>query len=100
MVFFEGLSLSILAIVAGIMILAGWVPQIIKGYKTKKLDDISKYLMILVAGGAFLWILYGIEKDDPFIIGVNVAAIVLTMIVLSMKFRYERKNKIDTSNMT
>ena len=100
MVFFEGLSLSILAIVAGIMILAGWVPQIIKGYKTKKLDDISKYLMILVAGGAFLWILYGIEKDDPFIIGVNVAAIVLTMIVLSMKFRYERKNEIDTSNIT
>lgn len=100
MVFFEGLSLSILAIVAGIMILAGWVPQIIKGYKTKKLDDISKYLMILVAGGAFLWILYGIEKDDPFIIGVNVAAIVLTMIVLSMKFRYERKNKIDASNIT
>jgi MtN3 and saliva related transmembrane protein len=100
MVFFEGLSLSILAIVAGIMILAGWVPQIIKGYKTKKLDDISKYLMILVAGGAFLWILYGIEKDDPFIIGVNVAAIALNMIVLSMKFRYERKNKIDTSNIT
>ncbi len=100
MVFFEGLSLSILAIVAGIMILAGWVPQIIKGYKTKKLDDISKYLMILVAGGAFLWILYGIEKDDPFIIGVNVAAIALTMIVLSMKFRYERKNKVDTSNIT
>ncbi len=100
MVFFEGLSLSILAIVAGIMILAGWVPQIIKGYKTKKLDDISKYLMMLVAGGAFLWILYGIEKDDPFIIGVNVAAIVLTMIVLSMKFRYERKNKIDNSNIT
>ena len=100
MVFFEGLSLSILAIVAGIMILAGWVPQIIKGYKTKKLDDISKYLMILIAGGAFLWILYGVEKDDPFIIGVNVAAIALTMIVLSMKFRYERKNKIDTSNIT
>jgi len=95
MVFFEGISLSILAIVAGIMILAGWVPQIIKGYKTKKLDDISKYLMMLVAGGAFLWILYGIEKDDPFIIGVNVAAIALTMIVLSMKFRYQKKTRID-----
>ena len=46
MVFFEGLSLSILALVAGIMILAGWVPQIIKGYKTKKLDDVSKYLKL------------------------------------------------------
>ena len=94
MVLFEGLSLSILAIVAGVMILSGWVPQIIKGYRTKKLDDVSKYLMILVAGGAFLWILYGIEKDDPFIIGVNVAAIALTMIVLGMKFKY-KKSKID-----
>ncbi len=95
MVFFEGISLSILAIVAGVMILSGWVPQIIKGYRTKKLDDVSKYLMILIAGGAFLWILYGIEKDDPFIIGVNVAAIGLTMIVLSMKHKYRKKSEID-----
>lgn len=80
---------------AGVLILAGWVPQIIKGYRTKKLDDVSKYLMILLASGAFLWILYGIEKDDPFIIGVNVAAIVLTMIVLTMKFKYSKKTKID-----
>jgi len=81
--------------VAGVLILAGWVPQIIKGYRTKKLDDVSKYLMILLASGAFLWILYGIEKDDPFIIGVNVAAIVLTMIVLTMKFKYSKRTKID-----
>lgn len=80
---------------AGVLILAGWVPQIIKGYRTKKLDDVSKYLMILLASGAFLWILYGIEKDDPFIIGVNVAAIVLTMIVLTMKFKYSKRTKID-----
>ncbi len=87
---FDELSLGILATVAGIMILSGWVPQIIKGYKTKKLDDISKYLMIFVAGGAFLWMIYGIEKDDPYIIGVNVAAIVLTMVVLSMKLHYRK----------
>jgi MtN3 and saliva related transmembrane protein len=90
---FDELSLGILATVAGIMILSGWVPQIIKGYRTKKLDDVSKYLMIFISGGAFLWMVYGIEKNDPYIIGVNVAAIVLTMIVLSMKFRY-RKYKI------
>jgi len=89
--FFDELSLGILATVAGIIILAGWVPQIIKGYKTKMLKDVSKYLMILVAVGAFLWILYGIEKDDPYIIGVNVAAIALTTTVLGMKMRYEKQ---------
>ncbi len=91
--FFEGTSLAILAIIAGILILAGWVPQIVKGYRTKKLEDVSKYLMILLASGAFLWILYGIEKDDPFIIGVNVAAIALTMIVLGMKFKYSKETQ-------
>ena len=86
---FDELSLGILATVAGIIILAGWVPQIIKGYRTKMLKDVSKYLMILIAVGAFLWILYGVEKDDPYIIGVNIAAIALTMTVLIMKLRYE-----------
>jgi MtN3 and saliva related transmembrane protein len=88
--FFDEFSLGILATVAGIVILAGWVPQIIKGYRTKMLKDVSKYLMVLVASGAFLWILYGIEKDDPYIIGVNVAAIALTTTVLAMKIRYEK----------
>lgn len=88
--FLDEFSLGVLGIVAGVLILSGWVPQILKGYRTKKLDDVSKYLMILVAVGAFLWLIYGVEKDDPYIIGVNVAAIVLTMIVLSMKFRYKK----------
>ena len=88
----DEISLSILAIAAGILILSGWVPQIIRGYKTKRLDDISKYLMTFVAIGAVLWTWYGFEKDDIFIIGVNVAAIILTMVVLAMKFRYEKRN--------
>ena len=89
----DEISLSILAIAAGILILSGWIPQIIRGYRTKRLDDISKYLMTFVAIGAVLWTWYGFEKDDIFIIGVNVAAIVLTMVVLAMKFRYEKRNK-------
>jgi MtN3 and saliva related transmembrane protein len=89
--FLDNFSLGVLGIVAGVLILSGWVPQILKGYRTKKLDDVSKYLMILVAVGAFLWFIYGVEKEDPYIIGVNVAAIVLTMIVLSMKYRYENQ---------
>ncbi len=87
----DEISLSILAIAAGILILSGWVPQIIRGYRTKSLDDISKYLMTFVAIGAVLWTWYGFEKEDVFIIGVNVAAIILTMVVLTMKFRYEKR---------
>ena len=85
--------MGVICILAGILILSGWVPQIIKGYKTKKLSDVSSYLMILIFAGAVLWLVYGLALDDVYIIGVNIAAMFLTMIVLSMKLKYERNPK-------
>ncbi len=92
---FDGISLSILAIAAGILILSGWVHQVIKGYKTKSLNDVSKYLLVLIGVGAILWLIYGIEIVDPFIIGTNLAAIVLMVIVFAMKRRYDRLNRLN-----
>lgn len=86
----NGTLLTILGIAAGVLILSGWVEQIIKGYKTKSLKDVSKYLMVFISGGSILWLIYGIIVSDVFIIGTNVAAIFLMMIVLFMKKRYEK----------
>tara|TARA_B100001250_G_scaffold276346_1_gene238813 strand:+ start:104 stop:391 length:288 start_codon:yes stop_codon:yes gene_type:complete len=86
----DDITLGIVAIFASILILIGWVPQIIQGYKTKKLEDVSKYLMTAIFGGAVLWLIYGISIDDIYIIGVNVAAMFLTMTVLMMKLKYEK----------
>ena len=83
-------TMGIIGILAGILILSGWVPQIMRGYQTKKLNDVSSYLMILIFAGAVLWLIYGMALDDVYIMGVNLAAMVLTMIVLSMKLKYER----------
>jgi len=83
-------TMAIIGIVAGILILSGWVPQIARGYKTKRLNDVSSYLMILIFAGAVLWLVYGIALDDVYIMGVNIAAMILTMIVLSMKLKYEK----------
>ena len=89
--YLDDFTLGIVGILAGILILSGWVPQIIKGYKTKRLNDVSSYLMICIFAGAVLWLVYGIEIDDVYVMGVNVAAMFLTMTVLCMKLKYERK---------
>jgi len=88
--------MGIIGIVAGILILSGWVPQILKGYRTKKLNDVSAYLMILIFAGAVLWLIYGMALDDVYIMGVNLAAMVLTMILLSMKLKYEKAAQATT----
>jgi len=81
--------LTILGISAGVLILTGWVEQIYKGYKTKSMKDISKFLMIFISAGAILWLIYGLIILDVFIIGTNIAAIILMLIVLLMKRRYD-----------
>ena len=57
-------TLGIVAIAGRIFNLNGWVPQIIQGYKTKKLKDVSKYLVIAIFCRCCLWLIYGIEMDD------------------------------------
>ena len=86
-------SMGVIGILAGILILSGWVPQIVKGYRTKKLTDVSSYLMILIFAGAVLWLIYGMALDDVYIMGVNLAAMFLTMTVLAMKLKYERNTQ-------
>ena len=66
--------LTILGVSAGILILTGWVDQIYKGYKSKSLKDVSKFLLIFISAGAILWLIYGIIVIDVFIIGTNIAA--------------------------
>lgn len=92
--FLDEFSLTIIVIAAGVLILSGWVEQIIRGYRTKSLKDVSPYLMILIAIGALLWLIYGIEISDPYIIGTNIAAIILMIIIFGLKRRYDRKNRL------
>jgi len=90
----DGTLLAILGITAGVLILAGWIEQIYKGYKTKRLNDISKFLMIFIAAGSMLWLIYGIIVSDVFIIGTNLAGLTLMIIVSAMKKRYDKLSKI------
>lgn len=88
-VFLDGYALSLIGILAGVLILSGWVKQIVKGYQTKSLRDVSRYLMALIAAGAALWLVYGAEVQDWYIIGTNLTAIILMAVVLAMKHRYD-----------
>ncbi|MFB1006318.1 MAG: SemiSWEET family transporter [Nitrosopumilus sp.] len=86
----DGVLLTILGTLAGILILTGWVEQIYKGYKTKSMQDISKFLMIFIAAGSILWLIYGSIVSDVFIIGTNIAGLILMIIVSAMKRRYQK----------
>ena len=81
---------DIIGTIAGILVMSSSIPQIMKAYETKKMSDLSIYLMSLIASGLFLWVIYGFIKSDPVIIGTNAAGLALNVSLLVMKLRYDK----------
>jgi MtN3 and saliva related transmembrane protein len=67
------------------------VPQIKKSLKTKKTDDVSKWLIISLIVGLSLWVIYGIVKGDIVITVANAIGVTLNLILLFLKLKYSSK---------
>jgi MtN3 and saliva related transmembrane protein len=81
---------DLIGISAGILVLSSFIPQLHKAYKTKRMLDVSIYLMALIASGMFLWVIYGIIRRDPIIIGTNAAGFILNIILMILKLKYDK----------
>ncbi len=77
-----------LGVVAGAITSIGFLPQLYRGYKTKRLDDISYWMPLVLAFGMSLWLMYGILRDDLAIIIANTFGIVCNLLLILMKKIY------------
>ena len=82
--------ISAIGILASIFALSSTVPQIIKGVKTKKMDDVSVWLILSLIVGLSLWVIYGLGINDVVIVGGNSVGVSLNVVLLFLKFRYSR----------
>ena len=64
------------------------VPQIRKSLRTRKTNDVSKWLIISLITGLSLWVLYGVVKGDMIIVGANSIGVSLNAILLILKLKY------------
>jgi len=77
-----------LAFIAGALTSTGYLPQIIKGFRTKRLEDISLLMPAVLGVGMLLWLVYGLAREDPAIIVANLVGSSLTAILVLMKVQY------------
>ena len=82
--------ISVIGISASIFVLSSTVPQIVKGLKTKKMDDLSIWLILSLIVGLSLWVIYGIGRRDVVIVGGNIVGVSLNLVLLFLKFKYSR----------
>jgi MtN3 and saliva related transmembrane protein len=77
-----------LGVAAGVITSLGFIPQLFRGYKTKRLDDISYWMPLVLAFGMSLWLMYGILRDDFAIIIANTFGAMCNLLLILMKKIY------------
>jgi len=73
---------------AGAVTSVGFIPQLIRGYRTKKLQDISYWMPFVLASGMLLWLLYGVFRGDIAIITANSFGVTCNVLLILMKKWY------------
>jgi MtN3 and saliva related transmembrane protein len=75
---------TIVGIAAAAMTMFGFVPQIIKMWKTQSAKDVSGLTIVQYIVGGTLWMLYGVHRQDFIIIGANAVSLTVVLIAGGM----------------
>jgi len=68
-------------------------PQVLKVIRTKSTKDISREMILILAGSIFLWLIYGILLGNLHIIIANFFGLIQAFIILSFKIKNQIKKK-------
>lgn len=80
--------ITALGLTAGALTTLGFVPQVVKTWRTKSGHDLSFGTFGALLLGAALWLTYGVVQDDAPLIAANSVSLVLQLIVLGLMIRY------------
>ena len=81
--------ISIAGLIAAIASAAGFMPQVIKTWRTKRARDLSLYMIVIFIVSSISWMTYGMSKNDIYIVGTNSFILVLSFILLFFKLKYK-----------
>lgn len=91
---------SIMGTLAAICTTVGFIPQIVRGIKTKSLSDVSPMMMTLLLVGCSLWLIYGIHLKNIIIALANgfTLSFVMTILLLRSVFKRQQSNRARTKS--
>ena len=72
---------------------AAFIPQAYKVYKTRKTEDISLGMFLLMSTGVASWLLYGLLIKSPPIISANSITLILAVYIFIMKIKLDYKKQ-------
>lgn len=85
--------LILIGLMAGLVTTSSFVPQVIKGYRSGSMEDVSLFMPVMLMVGMTLWLMYGVFLGDLPIVLWNGISIGLNAALVAMKMRADGKKK-------
>ena len=82
---------EIIGLLAALLTMFGFLPQVIKIYRTKSVRDISLPAILQFIAGILLWLVYGIHLKNFVIILANSVTFLILIVALVLFFKYSSK---------
>ena len=70
-----------------------FVPQFLKLLKTKKTEGLSLMMMVQIAIGLLLWIVYGLLRKDIVLISANAVGFLIVFVTIAVFLRLKKGKK-------
>lgn len=86
----DGWLPNALGIVAGLLSVSSFVPQVLKAWREGDTDAISKRMYLVTVTAFVLWTSYGFVLGSPVLIVFNALSLVLSGSILWLKIRNDR----------
>lgn len=81
---------QIIGFSAGLLIALSTIPQVIKSYKTKSVNDISFLMLGIISLGTALWVVYGILITSYPLIIMDSFGFFVNLILIRIKIKYQK----------
>jgi MtN3 and saliva related transmembrane protein len=89
---------DIIGIIAGLLIILSFIPQLVTIVRNKSAKDISVLMYIVLLLAQILWLVYGILKNDLQVTITNAITAVITILVICFSVYFNYRNSIEDSS--
>lgn len=83
---------EIVGFLAALLTMFGFLPQVIKIYRTKSVKDLSLLAVLQFMLGVFLWLIYGIYLKNFILILANSVTFLILLAALVLFIKYNKKS--------
>ncbi len=83
-------NIEVIGLIAAILTTFGFVPQVVKSFKTKNVEGISLTMYLVMFTGLIFWLIYGFLIDSLAIKLANIVSGILVLALIILRIIYKK----------